>query len=1073
MYRQELIVRTKLTPPRPPRFTLARPRLTQRLLDALEHRLTIVQAGTGYGKTTALAALAEGDLPFVWYRLDAEDSDPQLFLTYLVHGFTALLPGLSHRPAALLEEWSARRSVEWTAVIDALIDEIARELQTPTLLILDDVHLINDVVEPMRMLDRFIGRAPRHLHTLLSTRYPLQLPTLLTWRVKGDLLLVNQEELAFTPAEIDALFRQRYGYALALEQATMLINRIEGWPIALHLIWQQLQRDGGASLPQALSRLSGSAGDLFAYLTQEVLAQQPADIRAFLQETAVLRQMTAESCDAIRQAHDSAEILRYLLEKGLFVVNLGDGQIRYHHLFRDLLRGGLPAAQADAIHRRAADYYAAHGEPEEAIHHLLQARDHRRAADILQQVGREMVRLGRLDTLSGWIGALAPKVLADYPALLVYLGDIDRLHSRFDQALNWYQQAELRSRLRGDTPGLGQALRGQARVYLDTVQTSRAEELLQQALRLSDGQEDRVSRARLLELLAENMLNQGRVEEATTYQAQARELREMGSDEAHLPVRTRLRTGRLAEARRILEEQFAREREMPVQRPRAHRETALLLSLVYALMGEQAAALETAVAGTERGRALDSHFTTSVGYSRQGHALLLLKSKEGYEQAEQCFRQAIALSRMIDVTRLLVEPYWGLCQIYGFQGDLLQAQQAASRGIEIVQADGDEWVESCLRVTMGAAFALAGEHAPAAAWLAQAQSGFSACSDVFGETAARLWQCYLWLQRDDEARLRRDLHDLLQMVQTHQYDFLFTRRTLHGPPDPRMMVPLLIFAREQELNLVVAERLLAQLELSHVSIHPGYQLRVQTLGAFRLWHGAQEAPARAWQRKKARQLFQLLLTHRDTLLHRDQITAWLWPELDEEGAVRDFKIAYSAMCNVLEPSRKRNAPSAFVTRDGSRYGLRTDADMWLDVAAFETAVDAGDRLYPAQLARATAHYRQAFDLYQGDFLQAYPYEEWCNDERDRLQSRYLQTAERLAEGLCAQQQWEAALPVCRAILEIDNCWETAYQMLMQAYHHLGQRTQAIRTYQRCAEALQKGLGVGPAAATQQLYEKVL
>lgn len=1072
VYRQGLIVRTKLTPPRPPKYTLARPRLTRRLLDALEHRLTIVQAGTGYGKTTALTALADGTTPFVWYRLDTEDSDPQLFLLYLVNGFAAALPDLSEAPLALLEEWSTRRGGSWTTVIDTLVDEIARILDEPTLLILDDVHLLNDAAEPMRMLDRFIGRAPRHLHVILSTRYPLQLPTLLTWRVKGELLQIGQDELAFTPTEIDNLFRHRYGYALALEQATMLINRIEGWPIALHLIWQRIQRDGGASLPQALSQLSGSAGDLFAYLTQEVLAQQPDDIRLFLRETAVLRQMTAESCDTIRDADDSAEILRFLLEKGLFVVNVGDGQVRYHHLFRELLQNQLASAQARHIHRRAADYYSRHGDREEAIYHLLQARDYERAAEILDRLGRELVRVGRLDTLSGWIGALPPDVLADHPALLVYLGDIDRLHSRFEQALNWYQQAESRSRLRGDVRGLGRALRGQARVYLDTVNASRAEELLQQALRLSDGQEDRMSRVRLLELLAENLLNQGRTDEASVYQTQARELRDIGNDEAHLPVRLRLRTGRLAEARQILEAQVAREQEMPVQRPRAHRETSLLLSLVYAFMGEEEAALETAVVGTKRGQELDSLFTTSVGFSRQGHALLLRKTKEGYDEAQTCFQRAIRLSKTIDVPRLEVEACWGLCQIYGFQGDLEMAQQVARQGIKIVQADGDEWVESCLRVTMGAALALADEFEQATSWLEQAQSGFRACSDTFGETATRLWQCYLWLRQDDETRLQRDVDELLRMVEQHHYSFLFTRRTLLGPPDPRMMVPLLVFARDRELHLATAKRLLAQLDLSHVEIHPGYQLRVQTLGSFRLWRGREEVPSRAWRRKKARQVFQLLLTHRDGLLHRDQIAARLWPELDEEGAVRDFKIAYSAMCNVLEPERKRNAPSAFVARDGSRYGLRTDADLWLDVAAFETAVDAGDRLYTTDLSAATAHYQIAFDLYEGDFLQAYPYEEWCNDERDRLQSRYLRAAERLAQGLVAQERWEAVLPVCHAILEIDNCWEKAYQMLMQAYHRLGNRTQAIRIYQRCEAALQKGLSVAPTAVTVQLYETI-
>lgn len=1072
MHRYSQVVRTKLTPPQPQKYTLPRPRMTQRLLDARNHRLTIVQAGTGYGKSTALALLAQQLSAVVWYQLDAEDRDAQLFLMHLITGFRQLIPEMDDTPQLLLEAWSTTRSAGWTAVIDALINELEQKLTEPTFLVLDDVHLINETAVPMRMLDRLIGRAPRHLHTLLSTRYPLQLPTLLTWRVKGHVLEIDQQELAFVPAEIDDLFRKQYGYALTFEQATLLVNQLEGWPIALHLLWQQFQQDGGASLSQALTQLSGSAGDLFAYLTQEVFAQQSPDIQSFLRETAVLRQMHAAHCDALRQASDSAEILRYLLEKGLFVVNMGSGQMRYHHLFRSLLLNQLPPQRAQALHQRAAHLYLNDGDEEEAFAHLLAAQAMEEAAALLDRLGRRLVRVGRLDTLAAWIGALPPDVLAAHPPLLAYLGDIARLHSRFDEALNWYQQAAERSRMRADFPSLGQALRGQARVYLDTVNPSQAEQLLQEALRLSDGQDDRASRARLLELLAENLLNLGRTQEAQQYQAQARALRDMGQDAAHLPVRLRLRTGQLAEARRILEEQTALEAESPVQRPRAHRETALLLSLVYAFMGEQAASLETAVAGTQRGQALNSNFTTSVGLSRQGHAQLLLKSADGYDRALHLFQQAIDLGKQINVPRLLIEPYWGLCQIFGFQGDLMRARQAAQEGIDIATAYGDEWVESCVRATMGGAHVLADEQAAAVECLAQAADGFRNCGDVYGETVAQLWQCVLWLHRDETTRLRRDLDGLLAAVQQHGYDFLFTQRTLMGPPDPRLLAPLLLFAREEEVQTAVAETLLTQLGLSQVELHPGYRLRVQTLGDFRIWRGDEPVSSKAWRRKKARQLFQLLVTHRGQMLHRDQIATMLWPELDAEGAVRDFKIAFSAMCSVLEPNRKRNAPSAFVARDGSRYGLRREADMWLDVTEFETAVDAGDRLYSAHLERATAHYERACDLYQGDFLQAYPYEEWCNEERDRLQSRFLRAAERLAEGLTAQGKWEQTLSVCESILAIDNCWEAAYRMLMQAHARLGNRTQALRSYRRCEEALKAGLGVAPTAVTTELYETI-
>ena len=1080
MYQQNIIVRTKLVAPRPPRQTLPRPRITLRLLDAQNHRLTILQAGTGYGKSTALASLAsqpgEPPLRFVWYRLEAEDGDAQPFLLHLLHGFGIALPNLSHAPLAALEAWGQQRQPQelpvWTAVTDSLINELANELDQPTFLVLDDVHLISDSSEPIRILDRLIGLAPHNLHIILSSRYPLTLPSLVTWRVKGQVLEIGQEELAFTPAEIDALFRNYYGHALSLEQATMVINRIEGWPIALHLIWQRLQRDGGASLAQALTQLSGTASDLFQFLAQEVLNQQPEDIQAFLRETAVLREMTTPLCNQLRRRQDSQQLLRYLLEKGLFVVNLGNGYVRYHHLFRDLLLSQLAPDEAQNLHEQAATIYQQQGEDEEAIFHLLAAEAFERTAVLLTTLGRRLVRGGRLDTLAGWIGRLPPDILAHYPALLGYLGDIARLHSRFDEALGWYQQAEQRSRTKGDRRGIGQALRGQARVYLDTVNPTKGEELLQEALRLSDGQEDRESQARLLELLAENLLNQGRLGEAENYQAKARALREQGHGPAELPVRMLLRTGRLAEAREILEAQAQQEEQAPVLRPRAHRETLLLLSLILAYQGEADMALATAVSGTQRGRALNSEFITAVGYCRQGHAWMLHKNEPGYEQARQSFQQGIAMSDQMEVPRLKIEAFWGLCQAYGFPGDHETALSYAREGITLARLHGDEWVEMSIRLTMGATYTLLGMVQEANEWLAQAVTGFRDCSDIFGETAARLWRCLLWHKTDDNTRLKRDLDDLLPLISRHQYEFLFQRRTLLGPPDPRALVPLLLFAREQNIHAATAEAILAQLGLAQVELHPGFQLRIQTLGPFRIWQGSEELPSRAWRRKKARQLLQLLVTYRGTLLHRDQIAEMLWPELDPDGAVRDFKIAFSAMCSVLEPDRKRNAPSAFVVRDGSRYGLRDEADIWLDAAEFEKLLDQGDHLYQKDVVRAVGGYETAVTLYEGDYLQAYPYETWSHEERERLRARFLHAADRLAQWLADQAAWERVVTLSQTILQQDDCWENAYRLLMLAHIQLGNRVQALRTYQRCETILQAGLGVTPAPATVQLYETI-
>ncbi|MCZ7669199.1 MAG: tetratricopeptide repeat protein [Chloroflexi bacterium] len=617
MTRFNLLKRTRLSPPRMPRYALARPRLLAQLAAVAHYRLAVVQAGTGYGKSTALAAFAAQNDQVAWYHLLPEDTDPRLFLRHLIFSLQTAVPPISEVPLALLEQWEASPGYEaWPDITQALLNEVMAQTDEDLFLVLDDAHVLQETAVSLRILNYLISQAPNQLHIILATRYPLSLPDLPRWRLRGELCAISQADLKFTPAETAVFFQEQGGLSLSAEQVALITERVEGWPIALPLVAQRLQK--GSSLEEALGQLSGSAGDLFVYLVQEVLAQQPADIQQFLAETAVLRQMTAALCDALRGQADSAQILAYLHEHGLFIVDLGEGHARYHHLFRDLLLNQLDPATARHLHLQAAHFLENEGELESAIYHFLEAGAYEETAVLLQQIGRRTIQAGQLDTLSAWIGRLPPGVLADSPPLLAYLGDVARLRSRFDEALGWYQQAEAYSRARNDLPAIGQALRGQARVYLDTVNPAQAEKVLQEALRLSDGQADRESQARLLELLAENLLNQGRPGESEQYRAQARELRQEGPGKAELSIRVMLRTGRLAEARRLLEAQAAQEQQEPVFRPRAHRETPLLLSIILAMQGEQERAFQCALEGTARGQALRSLFVTAVGYMRQG-----------------------------------------------------------------------------------------------------------------------------------------------------------------------------------------------------------------------------------------------------------------------------------------------------------------------------------------------------------------------------------------------------------------------------------------------------------------------
>src|SRR5689334_1027071 len=79
------LLRTKLTAPPPRDRLVTRPRLTQRLEEALKRKLVLLSAPPGSGKTTLLSAwLAQERRPIAWLTLDEDDDDPIRFWTYAV-----------------------------------------------------------------------------------------------------------------------------------------------------------------------------------------------------------------------------------------------------------------------------------------------------------------------------------------------------------------------------------------------------------------------------------------------------------------------------------------------------------------------------------------------------------------------------------------------------------------------------------------------------------------------------------------------------------------------------------------------------------------------------------------------------------------------------------------------------------------------------------------------------------------------------------------------------------------------------------------------------------------------------
>lgn len=1069
---RDLVIQSQLVAPRLRKGILERPRIQARLASALDYPLTLVLAGTGYGKTTALTGLADLIEPLFWYVVSESDRDPLLFLVNLLSAFRFGDKSFGEGALRVLEENGGR---SLPGVLTPLLNDLTNQLTDEAVLVIDDYHLVHEVPEIGALLRQLIQYLPPSLHLVISTRVMPDHLDINRWRIKGSLNTISHTDLAFTAEEIQALFTSRLDLPITAEQAHQLVEETEGWVIALQMLGQSLQQDANTTLDAILERGPDTLQGLFDYLAPEVLAHLPLEISDFMVATSVLRRLDAGVCDAIRGSQDSQKILQRLHESGLFLDTLGQGTYRYQRLFQDFLlsRLQLNPDRASKLHNLAADYLQQTNRLEETIFHRIKAGQIEEAADVLEQFGPELVRTGRVESLLYWIGKLPAEIVAARPWTRVLMGDALRLRAEFDAALDHFAAAEVIFREHNENFGRSQALRGQAQVYLDTLRPIKADTLLEEALRLLEPQEHRSEVAALLDQLAENKLNLGQPDKAESLHREAKLLRaEISPNDVYLEARRLLRTGHLREARALLESQAAEERQAGLLRPqRFHRETLLLLSLVYAMMGEGELAEECAREGIETGLQLQSDFVEAVGHMRLGHALQVIHHQpwaaERREEAAWHYQRAIEQVNPFKVARVGVEPLWGLSRLAGYFGDAISANKKGIQAHEIAEMAGDEWIGDLARTSLGASLALAGMPEKAEGWLLRAVDGMRRVGDLYSWSCAMLWRSVNAYWTGDHQLAVKLMAELLPVISSKNYESIFTQYSLLSLKDEQAVIPLLLEVRSQNIERNQVDALLRYLGADEIESHPGYTLWVRTLGTLMVWRGDILVNPGDWQREKARQLFQLLITYRGQWLMRDQIIDLLWPDLPAEPAQRDFKVALNALNHALEPDRPRSAPAFFVIRRENMYRLNPAARIRFDVDDFERLA----RVAPAANGEIDA-LRNALNLYQDEFLPECRYEDWSAAERERCRHLALTASGRLAGLYQKASAWDDLIQLCGVTLGRDPLWEPAYRSLMLAYAKKGNLAQTQAVYNRLVDTLDRELGVNPSVETQDMLRQL-
>ena len=412
------------------------------------HRLTLVSAPAGFGKTTLLSDWLAG--------LDQRQADigsggsPSTTATTTWRA--------SRPPGGRPAERRSRRRPRGPRVVVHRLDlrrpDRARQRhhrageQAPGkrwILVLDDYHAIA-AAEVHDAVTFLLDHLPGHLHLLIATRADPPLP-LARLRSRGQLTELRAADLRFTAAEAQEFLNEVMGLELTAADVRALDARTEGWVAGLQLAALSLrgipERGAVDGLHRGVHRQQPVRHRLPRRRGSGPAIRRGPRLPAAHRRP---RPLTGPLCDAVTGRADGARTLADLERGNLFVVPLDDHRswYRYHHLFADVLRARLLAEQpglVPGLHERAADWYAAHGLVVDAVRHAIAAEDFGRAGYLIEEALPQMRRARQDSLLLAWSRSLPEPVVRRSPVLSILSawsqmmsGDLDAAEARLDDA---------------------------------------------------------------------------------------------------------------------------------------------------------------------------------------------------------------------------------------------------------------------------------------------------------------------------------------------------------------------------------------------------------------------------------------------------------------------------------------------------------------------------------------------------------------------------------------------------------------------------------------------------------------
>jgi len=240
-------------------------------------------------------------------------------------------------------------------------------------------------------------------------------------------------------------------------------------------------------------------------------------------------------------------------------------------------------------------------------------------------------------------------------------------------------------------------------------------------------------------------------------------------------------------------------------------------------------------------------------------------------------------------------------------------------------------------------------------------------------------------------------------------------------------------------------------------------LSISLFGKFSIQSGGKP---RELEAQKAEELLAYLLIYRQRPHFREKLATLLWPNSTLSQSKGYLRQSLWQIHSTLDKD------NGLLQIESDWIRIEESNNFWLDVAEFEKTFHGVQDQKGKELdASQVEALKVAVAFHQADLLENW-YQDWCLFERERLQNLYLGMLGKLVGYYENLEQYESGIIYALKILKCDRAHERTYRRLMRLYYQAGDRSSALRTYERCTIILRDELDVSPSQRTQNLFKLI-